>query len=78
MTGTAPTADKHLGGKVQIGLDPAGPTATAVVGTVLGSTNTSYGVTQADYAGHRRVRADDRVNRGRAERSHHDGHRGRE
>jgi hypothetical protein len=51
VTGTAPTADKHLGGKVQIGLDPAGPTATAVVGTVLGSTNTSYGVTQADYPG---------------------------
>ena len=50
MTGTAPTTDRHLG-DVQIGLDPAGPAATAVVGTVLGSTNASYGLTQVDYAG---------------------------
>ena len=50
VTGTAATADKHLG-KVQIGLDPAGPAATAVVGTVLGATNAGYGVTQVDYAG---------------------------
>ncbi|MGH3168113.1 MAG: Ig-like domain-containing protein [Trebonia sp.] len=51
VTGTAPTADRHLGGKVQIGLDPAGAPNTAVVGTVLGSTNTSDGVTQTDYSG---------------------------
>jgi hypothetical protein len=51
VTGTPATTDKHLGGKVQIGLDPAGAPNTAVTGTVLGSTNTSYGVTQADYAG---------------------------
>lgn len=51
VTGTPATADKHLGGKVQIGLDPEGPATTAVVGAVLGKTNTSYGVTQADYAG---------------------------
>jgi hypothetical protein len=51
VTGTAATTVKHLGGKVQIGLDPAGAPNTAVVGTVLGGTNTSYGVTQADYAG---------------------------
>jgi Bacterial Ig-like domain len=50
VTGTAATTDKHLG-DVQIGLDPAGAAATATVGTVLGSTNTSYGVTQTDYAG---------------------------
>ena len=50
VTGTAPTTDKHLG-DVQIGLDPAGAAATATIGTVLGSTNTSYGVTQTDYAG---------------------------
>ncbi len=49
VTGTAPTAARHLG-DVQIGLDPAGPATTAVVGTVLGSTNSSYGLTQADYA----------------------------
>jgi hypothetical protein len=51
VTGTAATAARHLGGRVQIGLDPAGPPATAVVGTVLGSTNADYGVTQVDYAG---------------------------
>jgi len=50
VSGTAPTADTHLG-DVQIGLDPAGPAATAVVGTVLGSANTSDGLTQLDYAG---------------------------
>ncbi|WP_157436329.1 Ig-like domain-containing protein [Actinospica robiniae] len=50
VTGTAPTADKHLG-KVQIGLDAAGPATTATVGTVLGSKNVSDGVTQVDYAG---------------------------
>jgi hypothetical protein len=51
VTGIAPSADRHLGGRVQVGLDPAGPPATAVVGTVLGSTNADYGVTQVDYAG---------------------------
>jgi hypothetical protein len=51
VTGTAATTDKHLGGKVQIGLDAAGPATTATIGTVLGATNSSYGVTQADYAG---------------------------
>lgn len=50
VTGTAASADKHLG-HVQIGLDPAGPAATATVGTVLGSNNVSDGVTQVDYAG---------------------------
>jgi Bacterial Ig-like domain len=50
VTGTAPTTDRHLG-DVQIGLDAAGAPATATVGTVLGSTNTSDGVTQTDYAG---------------------------
>ena len=50
VTGTAATTDKHLG-DVQIGLDPAGPATTAVVGTVLGSSNGSYGLTQVDYAG---------------------------
>jgi Bacterial Ig-like domain len=48
VTGSAATAGRHLGG-VQIGLDPAGPPATAVVGTVLGATNADYGVTQVDY-----------------------------
>jgi hypothetical protein len=51
VTGTSATADKHLGGKVQLGLDPEGPATTDVIGTVLGATNTSYGVSQADYAG---------------------------
>ncbi|HTU73967.1 MAG TPA: Ig-like domain-containing protein [Trebonia sp.] len=51
VTGTPATTDRHLGGKVQIGLDPAGPATTAVVGTVLAATNVSDGVTQADYAG---------------------------
>ncbi|HEX6449438.1 MAG TPA: Ig-like domain-containing protein [Trebonia sp.] len=51
VTGTAATTDRHLGGKVQVGLDPAGAPNTAVVGTVLDSTNTSDGVTQTDYSG---------------------------
>src|SRR5262249_50043353 len=46
VPGTAATTDKHLGGKVQIGLDAAGAPNTAVVGTVLGTANTSDGVTQ--------------------------------
>jgi hypothetical protein len=49
VTGTAPTTDRHLGG-VQIGLDAPGPPATAVVGTVLSSTNANYGLGQVDYA----------------------------
>ncbi|MDT4977599.1 MAG: alpha-L-fucosidase 2 [Pseudonocardiales bacterium] len=48
--GTAPSTDRHLK-NVQIGLDPAGPPTTAVVGTVLGSTNADYGLTQVDYSG---------------------------
>ncbi|HEY7265136.1 MAG TPA: Ig-like domain-containing protein [Trebonia sp.] len=51
VTGTPAASARHLGGKVQIGLDPAGAPNTAVVGTVLGGTNTSNGLTQADYAG---------------------------
>jgi hypothetical protein len=50
VSGTAPMAARHLG-SVKIGLDPPGPPATAVVGTVLGSTNSNYGLSQADYAG---------------------------
>jgi hypothetical protein len=49
VTGSAPTTDRHLGGKVQLGLDPAGPATTATVGTVLGATNAGYGVSQAEY-----------------------------
>jgi hypothetical protein len=49
VTGTAPTTDRHLKG-VQIGLDPAGPPTTAVVGTVLGGTNANYGLAQVDYS----------------------------
>jgi len=48
VTGTAPTAARHLG-TVQLGLDPAGPATTAVVGTVLASTNAKFGVSQAEY-----------------------------
>jgi hypothetical protein len=50
VSGTAPTADRHMG-DVQLGLDPASTQNTAVIGTVLGSTNTSDGLTQADYSG---------------------------
>jgi hypothetical protein len=50
VTGKAPTAARHLGG-VQIGLDQAAQSGTATVGTVLGATNTDYGLTQLDYAG---------------------------
>jgi hypothetical protein len=50
VTGTAPSVARHLK-NVQLGLDPAGPPTTAVVGTVLGNTNASYGVTQVDYSG---------------------------
>lgn len=50
VTGSAATAARHLG-DVQIGLDPAGPPSTATVGTVLGTANASYGLTQVNYAG---------------------------
>jgi hypothetical protein len=46
----APSTDRHLK-NVQLGLDPAGPSTTAVVGTVLGDTNANYGLTQVDYSG---------------------------
>lgn len=49
ITGTAPTSARHLQGVRQIGLDPAGSTGTAVIGTVLGATNSSKGVTQTEY-----------------------------
>ena len=49
VTGTAPTTDRHLGGKVQLGLDAAGPATTATVGAVLGSANAAYGVSQTEY-----------------------------
>ncbi|GIH15563.1 Ig-like domain-containing protein [Rugosimonospora africana] len=49
VTGSAPVGARHLG-NVQIGLDPAGPPTTAVVGTVLGATNASYGLSQVDAA----------------------------
>ncbi len=52
VTGSAPSTARHLKG-VQIGLDPAGPPNTAVVGDVLGSTNADYGLKQVDYAGSR-------------------------
>jgi Bacterial Ig-like domain/Domain of unknown function (DUF5703) len=48
VTGSAPTTDRHLG-DVQLGLDPAGPPATATVGTVLGGTNAAYGLSQVEY-----------------------------
>jgi hypothetical protein len=50
VSGTAPSTDRHLK-NVQLGLDPAGPPTTAVAGTVLGSTNAGYGLTQVDYSG---------------------------
>jgi hypothetical protein len=50
VSGTAPSAARHLK-NVQLGLDPAGPPTTAVVGTVLGNTNANYGLAQVDYSG---------------------------
>ncbi|GII55881.1 hypothetical protein Pth03_42700 [Planotetraspora thailandica] len=47
VTGSAPTAARHLGG-VQLGLDKTAQAGTATVGTVLGGTNRSYGLTQVD------------------------------
>jgi hypothetical protein len=49
VSGTAPSTDRHLK-NVQLGLDPAAGPSTAVVGTVLGSANANYGLTQVDYA----------------------------
>ena len=48
VTGSVPTTDRHLG-DVQLGLDPAGPAATATVVAVLGSTNADYGLSQNEY-----------------------------
>ncbi|SEG56034.1 hypothetical protein SAMN05216223_106247 [Actinacidiphila yanglinensis] len=50
VTGSAPTAARHLGG-VRIGLDATAQSGTSTVGTVLGGTNTDDGLTQLDYAG---------------------------
>lgn len=50
VTGSAPTAARHLGG-VQIGLDAGVKSGTATVGTTLAASNRSYGLTQFDYAG---------------------------
>ncbi|MDX6352517.1 MAG: alpha-L-fucosidase 2, partial [Streptomyces sp.] len=50
VTGSAPSAARHLGG-VQIGLDKTAQSGTATVGTVLGATNQSFGLTQVDYSG---------------------------
>ncbi|WP_405579201.1 Ig-like domain-containing protein [Streptomyces sp. NBC_01190] len=47
VTGTAPTAARHLGG-VQIGLDKTAQAGTATVGAVLGAANHAYGLTQVD------------------------------
>ncbi|WP_433890342.1 Ig-like domain-containing protein [Streptomyces sp. CA-111067] len=50
VTGTAPTAARHLG-PVKLGLDAtADPTGTATAGAVLDTTNHSYGITQLDDA----------------------------
>lgn len=50
VTGTAPTAARHLGG-VQLGLDTTARSGTATVGTVLDTTNHAYGLTQVDDSG---------------------------
>ncbi|WP_371780495.1 Ig-like domain-containing protein [Streptosporangium subroseum] len=50
VTGSAPTAARHLG-KVQLGLDKTAQSGTATVGTVLGGANQGYGLTQVDYSG---------------------------
>jgi hypothetical protein len=50
VSGSAPSAARHLG-SVQIGLDKIAQSGTATVGTVLGGTNQSYGLTQVDYSG---------------------------
>ncbi|WP_051950901.1 Ig-like domain-containing protein [Actinacidiphila yeochonensis] len=51
VSGTAPTAAKHLG-NVQLGLDAtAKPNGTATVGTVLGAAGGDHGLTQVDFTG---------------------------
>jgi hypothetical protein len=50
VTGTAPTAARHLGG-VKLGLDGPVVTGTSTVGTVLGAANRGYGLTQVDDPG---------------------------
>ncbi|WP_329172069.1 Ig-like domain-containing protein [Streptomyces sp. NBC_01477] len=50
VTGSAPTAARHLGG-VQLGLDATARSGSATVGTVLGGVNQTYGLAQTDYAG---------------------------
>ncbi|MCW2882146.1 MAG: hypothetical protein JWQ95_6246 [Sphaerisporangium sp.] len=50
VSGTAPSSARHLGG-VRIGLDKTAQSGTSTVGTVLGGTNQSYGLTQVDYSG---------------------------
>src|SRR5262249_27259262 len=51
VTGIPPPGNTPPGARVKLAPAPAGPPTTAVVGTALGKTNSSYGVTQADYAG---------------------------
>ncbi|MEV7339168.1 Ig-like domain-containing protein [Streptomyces sp. NPDC093544] len=50
VTGSAPTAARHLGG-VQIGLDAGVKSGTSTVGSVLAASNRDYGLTQLDYSG---------------------------
>ena len=50
VTGSAPATARHLGG-VQLGLDAAGRSGSATVGTVLGGTNRDYGLGQTEDAG---------------------------
>ncbi|NJP45328.1 Ig-like domain-containing protein [Actinacidiphila epipremni] len=57
VTGTAPTAAKHLGG-VTLGLDAAVQSGSATVGAVLGGTDTPYGLTRADDPAHPTTAAD--------------------
>lgn len=49
VTGSAPTTARHLGG-VRLGLDAGAASATATVGSVLGSDNHAYGMSQAEDA----------------------------
>ncbi|CAG7647484.1 Ig-like domain-containing protein [Actinacidiphila bryophytorum] len=57
VTGTAPTAARHLGG-VKLGLDSAVQSGSSTVGTVLGGTNRSYGLTQTEDPGSPSTAAD--------------------
>ncbi|NUP35736.1 MAG: hypothetical protein HOY76_01615, partial [Streptomyces sp.] len=47
VTGSAPDAARHLG-NVQLGLDAAVQSGSATVGTVLGGTDRSYGLTRTE------------------------------